>query len=469
MLGLLTKNSGKTVRKNKVPLRGRTPRNLLRSRIRNAFGLLCLVHMIHFQLKMKKMETAHKADVNYCPGEVHDYFSPSWLDARTKWFTAFWRSHKLRNIAIYSCVSMRKTFILKQFTYHMFHCPEYIYDSKYDELFAVPAVCISHRCLKPLGNSHYIYAEFILKTIVEVTSLDVTPPLPQVNGYIAVLVEPRKHPLYEYTVKQVMSTLGPDWALQLFVSSENEHFVRKTFDIKIGGTGQNISITRLKDYGLDDMSRLGNKIQSALSAHASLYEAIPSEFIFWFQTDVLLRHAPQQNWLSYSYVGSEWQGCQYPACTKETCEAVCGGGNSGLSLRRKSKLLRVATRGTLPTDLWGVQQINHTSSNTKFDDPNARFSSDELHDNSRDSWFEDDLQLSYKLSKLGMLPIGSISPRFAISQALPTEGLCRASPSGLHKPWLTPWIDPFDIVWLLEKPFQKCMNVFASQGLGFRV
>lgn len=211
------------------------------------------------------------------------------------------------------------------------------------------------------------------------------------------------------------------------------------------------------------MSRLGNRIQSALSAHASLYTTISSEHIFWFQTDVLLRHVLKKEWLSYSYVGSEWQGCQFPACTKETCEAVCGGGNSGLSLRRKSKLLSVATPGTLPTELWGMQQTDNHSLNTKFDDRNARFKSDELHDNSQDGWFEDDLQLSYKLSKFGMLPDGSVPPRFAISQALPTEGLCRTSPSGMHKPWSTPWIDPLDIVWLLEEPFERFMNVSLSQ------
>ena len=98
-------------------------------------------------------------------------------------------------------------------------------------------------------------------------------------------------------------------------------------------------------------------------------------------------------------------------------------------------MLRVATRGKLPEHIWGVES-NCTQKSCvfiDFTDSNAQFVSDEMHDTSKTHWFEDDLQLSHKLLKLGFLP-GQIPQRFALDQALSMESLCETSPSGLHKP-----------------------------------
>lgn len=280
------------------------------------------------------------------------------------------------------------------------------------------------------------------------------------QGNIAVLLEPRRSPMIEYTVKQVMRALGPTWALQVFVSSANEHFVRSCLRAYSNDTGRNIILTRLADFGLDDMSEYGNRLQSAFSAHKKLYEAIQSEHILWFQLDVVMRDPPKEDWLQYAFIGAEWRGCEYPTCSQHSCQEICGGGNSGLSLRRKSLLLRVATQGMLPEQIWGVE--SHGAQNPSWQrdwrEPNAHFASDELHNNSDSLWFEDDLQLSYKLSKLRLLPPEETLPRFAVAQALPTEGVCETDPSGLHKPWETPWISPFVIMQLLAKPFARIQS-----------
>ena len=440
-----------------------TGRLLHKLRLRLLFAGLLLCHASYcFFASLPKVQKESHCEENASP--------PTWVQTRTRIFTAHWRSHKLRNAAIYTCISTRKVPVLRDLSNFLLTCPDVVYDTQYDILFAIPEVCISHKCLKRLGSSHYIYAEFVLKTYALVVSRNVTPPAPTPSGKIAVLLEPRIHPLYEYTVKQVMNTLGPTWALQLFVSTINENYVRNMFDVRDGGLGENILLTPLSSFGLNDMSRLGNRIQSAFSAHEVLYKSIPSEHILWFQIDVLLRAPPLFDWLKYAYVGSEFHGCEFPDCRKQTCKGICSGGNSGLSLRRKSKLLGVATRGTLPDDLWGEEYL--AKSNTRaYADGNARFASDELHDNSIDNWFEDDLQISYKLLKLGQLPPGSIPPRFAISQAIPNEGLCTVSPTGLHKPWMTPWIDPRDIIWLLEAPYfalqYEKIFLAAFDGLNF--
>ena len=424
-----------------------------KSRRKKGTSLLLLCSSVVLLLVARSLLSLHST-ASFCYNSAAS-LETGWVCRRTKVFTALWSSHKARNIAVYTCVSTRHIFLLSTVIYYTFVCPHVFYDLRYDELFEVPRFCFSHGCLRRYGSSHYIYAEFVLRTFKAVTMSTIEPAEATRQGKIAVLVEPRRILMLEYTVKQVMRILGPTWALQIFVSSANEHFVRRCLRVYSNDTGRNIIITRLADFGLDDMSEYGNRLQSAFSAHNNLYEAIQSEHILWFQLDVVMRDPPKEDWLRYAFIGAEWRGCEYPTCSKHPCHEVCGGGNSGLSLRRRSLLFRVATQGTLPEQIWGVESnaARNPSWRHNWRDRNAHFASDELHNNSDSLWFEDDLQLSYKLSKLGLLPPGETLPRFAIAQALPTEGVCATDPSGLHKPWETPWISPFVIMQLLAKPF----------------
>ena len=379
-----------------------------------------------------------------------------WLSEKSKIFTKRWKHHRIRNVAVYACISTRKIPFLSNVMSLYLSCPEALRDARHDELFQVPSVCLSHDCLRRYGQSHYIYAEFVLKTYNQISSFCVDPPSPTEEGRIAVLVEPRKHPLLGYTVKQVMLTLGSSWALQLFVSSENEDYVRKSLGAGCGSMTESVVISRLSDFGLDSMSQMGNKVQSAFSAHQALYHAIKSEHILWFQVDVILRKSPDENLLQYAYVGSEWRGCEYP-CSEAACSAICGGGNSGLSLRQKSKILPIATRGVLPHDLWGIGS-EFTGHNYLVKGENAYFSSDEFCNNSQTRWFEDDLLLSYKLAGQGLLPNGDASSRFAIGQAVSRHGICESDPAGMHKPWAVPWIIPDVISELLQEPYDSVMS-----------
>ena len=143
-----------------------------------------------------------------------------WVDGRSQHFSRRWKGVRERNIAVYVCISTRNAPVLRAIAYALLGCPHVLYRVEYEELFEVPKACFSHKCLKPYGRSHFLYAEFVLKTYSAIVSKKIRPPRPVSDGKVAVLVEPRAHPLYEYTVKQVMCTLGEDWALQLFVSSE---------------------------------------------------------------------------------------------------------------------------------------------------------------------------------------------------------------------------------------------------------
>ena len=435
----------------------------VRSRVKNAKGTFKRIsasatrHALRF-IVFVVLLLAHILQTPHHSSQFDSYSwkHKQWVAKRTIRFTRSWPNHKWRNVAIYTCLSTRNVPFFKSLVYNLLVCPDIFYERRHDELFQVPTICIRHSCLKRYGRSHYIYAEFVLKTYDQVVNTDIKPLTPTDDGKIAVIVEPRLHPLLEFSIRQVMMTLGSEWSLQLFLSTENKKWVEERFQIYDGGSGRNIVVTSLSKFGLDRMALNGNRIQSAFSAHEQLYKAIQSEHILWFQIDVVLRFAPQQDWLHFAYVGSEWHGCEYPFCSAKTCDKVCGGGNSGLSLRRRSRLLMVATKGELPEDLWGQNPYRPNNRGNRLSGDEEYFENDDLRNNSVTKWFEDDLQLSAKLALLGLLPPGDVPRQFAISQALPkSESILRVNPTGMHKPWDTPWIHPFVIEWLLAHPFEQ--------------
>ena len=111
----------------------------------------------------------------------------------------------------------------------------------------------------------------------------------------------------------------------------------------------------------------------------------------------------------------------------------------------------IATRGSLPDEVWGVSQTHKSL----VDVAKGFFEDDELRNNSDTRWFEDDLQICYKLQTLDLLPPGYILPRFAVSETLPTEGLEAVQPSGIHKSWMSPHVHPVQLIRLLELPYTR--------------
>ena len=387
--------------------------------------------------------------------------SVGWASERTYLFTAAWNNRRALNIAVYTCIATSKLPILSSLFHHVLTCPDVFYSMKWRALFQVPDVCFSHKCLRRFGKSHYIYAEFILQTFEQVTSLQLAPPRQTSGGKVAVLIEPREHPLFEYVVKQVMGILGPKWSLQLFLSDENIHVVRTLLEIHPGKPGQHIKTVNLRDFGLHTSDMNDNVVQSALSVHEALYKTIESEHILWFQLDVLLRHPVPQRMISRPFLGSEWRGCEYPSCIPSICEKICGGGNSGLSLRRRSIFLRLASRGLLPEDLWGEK--NTTVHGLKRPDENF-FISDDLYDNTDRKWFEDDLLLSFKLASLNLLRNDGMQRDFAVGETIGL-GDSPVDPVGLHKPWSAVHINPYLLLDLLEEPFEAAHMMHTNQEM----
>jgi hypothetical protein len=294
-----------------------------------------------------------------------------------------------------------------------------------------------------------VYAEFVSKTYDRVMSEKFHPARPTSNGKVAVMVEPRQSFLFEYVVRQVMSTLGNDWSLQLFVSAENVQHVESMFKLRNGGELEHVIVSSLSRF---EISPLSQRTQSALSAHSELYHAIVGEHIFWFQLDVIVRHFVPKRMLERAFVGSEFSNCEFPYCEPEHCRSLCGGGNSGLSLRRKSKMLKIANAGALPNSLWGVGGAKGDC-----------FASDVLHDNSQKKWFEDDLLFAEKLNTLGLLPYGedAMQQEFALGESLGDDSQ-KLDPVGLHRIWLVPLMDPLVIISLLSSAVAPPSHTHAS-------
>jgi len=362
-----------------------------------------------------------------------------WISGRTLLFARFWRNHKLRNLAIYSCIATRNLPIVSDLFYSGAGCPATFYTDFWSRIFEVPRWCITHDCLSRFGRAHFVYAEFVALTYQRVMLAEFTPARPDPKGKVAVIVEPRATPIFEYVVRQVMTTIGVDWSLQIFVSAENREKVQLMFDTEKGGAQEHVIITPLSQFGIHCMTQ---RTQSALSAHAHLYHMIVGENIFWFQVDVILRHRVPQELLEPAYLGSEFSGCEFPHCEQQRCRSTCGGGNSGLSLRRKSGMLKIANRGNLPENLWGIGSVGNF------------FASDVLYDNRKTKWFEDDLLFSEKLHSLGLLQYGAWQHSFAIGETLGDESL-ELDPVGLHRVWLVPKMDPLVVTSLLSKPAEQ--------------
>jgi hypothetical protein len=140
----------------------------------------------------------------------------------------------------------------------------------------------------------------------------------------AVIVELRRHPHLSYILRNFAYFLGENWHIHIFCGTDNESFVRGI----VNGWG-GISITNLgkKNYTKEDYSRL-------LTSPAFWY-GLEAEYILIFQTDSILRKKGIEEFLKYDYVGAPWK-------SSDTPEA---GGNGGLSLRRKSVMLKILENG----------------------------------------------------------------------------------------------------------------------------
>ena len=135
----------------------------------------------------------------------------------------------------------------------------------------------------------------------------------------AVLVDTRCLPNFEFVIRQVGRFLDDTWSMTIFTGNLNYDYVKEICN-QIG----NISVINLN---IDSMTI--NDYNNMLLTE-SFWNRINAEHILIFQGDSLLLRHGINDYLDYDYVGAPWPHDSFTTV-----------GNGGLSLRRKSAIIRV--------------------------------------------------------------------------------------------------------------------------------
>jgi len=146
------------------------------------------------------------------------------------------------------------------------------------------------------------------------------PQIPEKSDRIAVIVEPRKHQDLLNVLRIYMYCLS-GWKLQIWCGNDNIDWIKEKLS-----SWQNVVYSKLpvKNLTVPDYSRL---LKSA-----DFWNRIDGEHVLIFQTDSLILRQGIEKFLQYDYVGAPW---------KVSKEHTLDVGNGGLSLRRKSAMLKI--------------------------------------------------------------------------------------------------------------------------------
>jgi hypothetical protein len=132
----------------------------------------------------------------------------------------------------------------------------------------------------------------------------------------AVIVETRPLPELSKIIQQHLDQLDESWKLYIFHSSQNETILQADFP---QATRFNLNPTNnvftLSDY-------------NALMTSEYFWNLIAEEKILIFQSDSMLLRKGIDEFLQWDYIGAPWLFQQH-------------GGNGGLSLRSKSKMIEI--------------------------------------------------------------------------------------------------------------------------------
>lgn len=164
---------------------------------------------------------------------------------------------------------------------------------------------------------------FIERTYPTLRSLP-APSVPAASEYSVVIVEPRQHPHLEYAMRNALHFLGAEWGLEIYVGNRNESFARELT--------RNWGEVRIRCLGVDD---LNTRSYNQLKKSHQFWESVDAEHVLWLEPDCVLCRSGIEEYLKFDYVGAPWP--QYLALSPK-----CRVGNGGLSLRRKSAMLRIA-------------------------------------------------------------------------------------------------------------------------------
>jgi hypothetical protein len=173
------------------------------------------------------------------------------------------------------------------------------------------------------------------KEIVEFIIDKPTQKITTNTKYTALIVEPREHKALEFVLTNFMQNLNEDWGFIIFHSITNKKFVE---NIMNNSLAKYKNKTKLINLNVDN-DNFTMKHYSTMFYHKNFYEYIPTETFLVFQTDSMILSENKDkiyNFLKYDYVGAPWKETDGLLIDKSTYV-----GNGGLSLRKKSKMLKM--------------------------------------------------------------------------------------------------------------------------------
>lgn len=152
--------------------------------------------------------------------------------------------------------------------------------------------------------------------------------------YTAVIVDTRITEVFELVLDNFYSHLDKRWNFMIFCSKINRDFLFNLLEIKFPIDKKRTTLIVLdidKHIGIDVTYKWFVEYDYCkLLTSEAFYNMIPTEMFLIFQLDTLLSDKYSDtiyNFMEYDYVGAPWKDKK--------------GGNGGLSLRRKSKMISI--------------------------------------------------------------------------------------------------------------------------------
>ncbi len=150
------------------------------------------------------------------------------------------------------------------------------------------------------------------------------PRPPATSNKLAVIVEFRNDMFLRHVIQVAIHHLAPKGFAFLLVHGTDNALLAKTFIEPLG-----VRLRQLPRKNVDASE------YSGLLLSRWFWEQLPAEHILLYQIDTYIRHGNIEPFLEYDYVGAPWNP---ERCT--WCQSKSRVGNGGLSLRRRSAMLR---------------------------------------------------------------------------------------------------------------------------------
>lgn len=148
------------------------------------------------------------------------------------------------------------------------------------------------------------------------------------SKYTAIIVEPREHKALSFVLNNFLENLSDDWNIIIMHGNNNLDYINNIIKTDLSQYTTRIKLINLK------VDNLTIPEYNKLFYSKEFYDNIPTETFLVFQTDTMILNPDLiNNFLDYDYVGAPFRDFK-----NDKGDNI---GNGGLSLRKKSKMLKL--------------------------------------------------------------------------------------------------------------------------------